>query len=72
MIQTGFLFNYSKFFFKGLEESLKYGSLIQENKYEAEGSIKIPKSNGPFKGRMNASCQVSSKHSKSNFNWCNF
>ncbi len=33
-------------------------SLCEENNYEAEGSQKIVKSNGPFKGRMNASCQV--------------
>jgi hypothetical protein len=31
--------------------------LLEENDYEADGSTKNPKSNGPFKGRMNASCQ---------------
>ena len=44
--------------FKGLEDSLSQGMLLEENEYEAEGSIQMPTSNGPFKGRMNASCQV--------------
>lgn len=51
--------NRSNFAFKGLEDSVSKGTLLEENDYEAEGSTKMPKSNGPFKGRMNASCQVS-------------
>ncbi len=43
---------------KGLEDSVEKNSLEQENDYEAEGTIKIPTSRGPFKGRYNASCQV--------------
>ena len=45
-------------FKKGLVESVAHNSLCEENNFEAEGSQKILKSNGPFKGRMNASCQV--------------
>jgi hypothetical protein len=42
----------------GLEDSFSGGYLLEENTYEASGSHKNPNSNGPFKGRMNASCQV--------------
>lgn len=42
---------------KWLEDSAEKGILEQENNYEAEGSLKIPSSRGPFKGRFNASCQ---------------
>lgn len=40
-----------------LIDSVENDSVKEENKYEAEGSQKIVNSNGPFKGRMNASCQ---------------
>ena len=41
---------------KGLEESLKLGHMCNENEFEAEGSQKLTKSNGPFKGLNH--CQV--------------
>ncbi|RNA01864.1 BRCA1-associated RING domain 1 [Brachionus plicatilis] len=42
---------------KWLEESFEKNALLPENEYEAKGSVKIPDSNGPFKGRLNASAQ---------------
>ena len=43
---------------KGLEESVEKGILVEENDYEASGSNKLPKSGGPFQGRINVSGQV--------------
>ena len=43
---------------KWLEDSVEKGFLLEENEYEAKGSSKLPHSNGPYKGRMNLSCQV--------------
>jgi BRCA1-associated RING domain protein 1 len=43
---------------KWLEDSVEKGFLLEENEYEAKGSSKLPFSNGPYKGRMNFSCQV--------------
>nr|QBM06229.1 BRCA1-associated RING domain protein 1 [Brachionus koreanus] len=42
---------------KWLEDSFENNALLPENDYEAKGSVKIPDSNGPFKGRLNASAQ---------------
>jgi hypothetical protein len=43
---------------KWLEDSCAKELLLEENGYEARGSLKIPESNGPFEGRRNASCHV--------------
>lgn len=50
---------------------------MPENDYEAKGSVKIPHSNGPFKGRLNASAQVNGielnfKNLNSNFSLQNY
>lgn len=40
-----------------MEDSVERGILVEENEYEAKGSVKNPDSSGPFKGRVNASSQ---------------
>lgn len=47
------MFNYI-----GIDDSLAAGHFVDESAYEAKGSHKMPNSNAPLKGRLNANFEV--------------